>query len=77
MTTVVRTMTKERRDELFNHVYNVWGGPAEYVNQILDRMEVCACEDCVYCGMRDCPLNEPMHFSSDGCPAALTTNTVA
>lgn len=29
----------------------------------------CPDEECMLCGLRDCPLDEPLHYHHDGCPA--------
>ena len=26
-------------------------------------------DDCMECGVRDCPYAEPLHYDKDGCPA--------
>jgi len=28
----------------------------------------CPVEECMVCGVRDCPGNEPLHYHHDGCP---------
>jgi hypothetical protein len=28
----------------------------------------CPIEECMICGVRDCPENEPLHYHHDGCP---------
>jgi hypothetical protein len=28
----------------------------------------CVENECMLCGMRDCPRNEPFHYHHDGCP---------
>ena len=29
----------------------------------------CPNEECMVCGVRECPNNEPLHYHHDGCPA--------
>lgn len=29
----------------------------------------CPVEECMACGLRDCPHREPLHYHHDGCPA--------
>lgn len=29
----------------------------------------CDKDDCLICGVIDCPHNEPLHYDKDGCPA--------
>lgn len=29
----------------------------------------CPDPECLVCGVRDCPLGEPLHYHHDGCPA--------
>ena len=31
----------------------------------------CDDDECMLCGYRDCPHNEPLHYHHDGCPACL------
>lgn len=28
-------------------------------------------EECLACGVRDCPYDEPLHYHHDGCPACI------
>jgi len=28
----------------------------------------CSDSECIICGYRDCPYNEPLHYHHDGCP---------
>ena len=37
------------------------------------KLEDCPDPECMVCGYRECPLNEPMHFHHDGCPAFCET----
>jgi hypothetical protein len=30
--------------------------------------ETCPIDECMLCGVRDCPGNEPLHYHHDGCP---------
>ena len=34
--------------------------------------ETCPVEECVICGVRDCPGREPLHYHHDGCPYCYT-----
>lgn len=31
----------------------------------------CREPECLLCGMRDCPLHEPLHYHHDGCPVCV------
>lgn len=31
----------------------------------------CDEDECIYCGYRDCPHQEPLHYHHDGCPACV------
>lgn len=31
--------------------------------------EQCEIEECLVCGLRDCPMKDPLHYHHDGCPA--------
>lgn len=31
--------------------------------------DTCPIDECMLCGVRDCPDNEPLHYHHDGCPA--------
>lgn len=30
--------------------------------------DTCKVSECMVCGVRECPNNEPLHFHHDGCP---------
>lgn len=62
-------MNKEKRDAIFNRVYETVGGPAEFVNQIIAQVETCQCGKCVYCATRECPMHDPNHYAHGGCPS--------
>ncbi len=32
-------------------------------------------EECIFCGYRDCPHGEPLHYHHDGCPVCLFDDT--
>jgi hypothetical protein len=32
----------------------------------------CPDQECVICGMRDCPYGGPLHYHHDGCPDCLS-----
>jgi hypothetical protein len=32
----------------------------------------CMEDECLFCGVRDCPHNEPLHYHHDGCPACYS-----
>jgi len=31
--------------------------------------ETCPNDECLLCGIRDCPAHEPLHYHHDGCPS--------
>lgn len=33
----------------------------------------CKIDECMLCGVRDCPGNEPLHYHHDGCPYCWRT----
>jgi len=33
--------------------------------------ETCPDQECISCGIRDCPSGEPLHYHHDGCPACF------
>lgn len=33
------------------------------------NIKTCPVDECMICGVRECPYNEPLHFHHDGCPA--------
>lgn len=35
------------------------------------KTEDCKDSECIFCGYRDCPHHEPLHYHHDGCPACL------
>lgn len=34
--------------------------------------QTCPIEECMLCGVRDCPGYEPLHYHHDGCPYCYT-----
>lgn len=34
-------------------------------------VNTCKVDECMVCGVRDCPYNEPLHYHHDGCPACF------
>jgi hypothetical protein len=43
----------------------------EALRQVEGHPATADCPDmeCLVCGIRDCPLQEPLHYHHDGCPA--------
>ena len=41
----------------------------EYKNH--KRCEDPELQECIYCGWKDCPHHEPLHYHHDGCPACI------
>lgn len=35
------------------------------------NIETCKIDECMLCGVRNCPENEPLHYHHDGCPACV------
>lgn len=33
------------------------------------HVDTCPNDECLVCGVRDCPDDEPLHYHHDGCPA--------
>lgn len=33
------------------------------------QIDTCPVEECMLCGIRECPNQEPLHFHHDGCPS--------
>lgn len=33
------------------------------------RLQDCIDDECMICGVRDCPVSDPLHYHHDGCPA--------
>jgi hypothetical protein len=40
----------------------------EHSNRCTGDAETCPIDECMICGVRDCPGNEPLHYHHDGCP---------
>lgn len=36
----------------------------------------CPDQECLICGYRDCPYQEPLHYHHDGCPACDMTESL-
>lgn len=43
-----------------------------YLDPLHPPTEECENEECLYCGARDCPHNEPLHYHHDGCPSCYS-----
>lgn len=41
--------------------------PEEY-NKCSGNFDDCPIEECMLCGVRDCPDHEALHYHHDGCP---------
>ena len=37
-------------------------------NACTGNADTCPIDECMLCGVRDCPGNEPLHYHHDGCP---------
>ncbi|MCK9371159.1 hypothetical protein M0R04_14705 [Candidatus Dojkabacteria bacterium] len=48
--------------------------PINFIKALETHPATKFCEDdeCIYCGYRDCPHHEPLHYHHDGCPACIT-----
>jgi len=40
------------------------------------KTEECLDDECIHCGYRDCPWNEPLHYHHDGCPACTEDDSI-
>lgn len=47
-----------------------------YVAHCTGDIETCKNDECMICGVRDCPYNEPLHYHHDGCPACFFADQV-
>lgn len=40
-------------------------------------IDTCPNDECMICGIRDCPHREPLHYHHDGCPACYSIDFVS
>jgi hypothetical protein len=50
----------------------VGGRISEHEVRCTGDAETCPVDECLVCGIRDCPDNEPLHYHHDGCPCCDT-----
>lgn len=43
--------------------------PYHYYKYCKGDAKICKLYECMLCGVRDCPDNEPLHYHHDGCPS--------
>jgi len=52
------------------------GSNPEYDNNCTGDIETCKNDECMICGVRDCPHDEPLHYHHDGCPACYVEKKI-
>jgi len=52
----------------------ILGRPIINFHKCTGDASTCKIDECMLCGVRDCPGNEPLHYHHDGCPYCETFN---
>ena len=54
--------------EAIRELESILGGTIDDSDDCTGDAQTCQVEECMICGVRDCPGNEPLHYHHDGCP---------
>lgn len=59
-------MTQEEAIKLLREM--IGGRESDHERRCTGDMDTCPVDECMVCGIRECPSHEPLHFHHDGCP---------
>jgi hypothetical protein len=55
-------------DQAFDELQKLLGRKPRGYETCTGDADSCPIEECMLCGIRDCPSGEPLHYHHDGCP---------
>lgn len=62
-----------RQNEAIRRLEKILGRKPMHADECTGDAETCRIDECMICGVRDCPHMEPLHYHHDGCPACYWT----
>lgn len=65
------------QEEAITELTFILGYEPESVATCTGDIDTCSNDECMVCGIRDCPHREPLHYHHDGCPACHSINFVS